>query len=255
MITIRDDQLQVFKTAAAHAFEDDMVLHVKKFTPPHYNAIGEEGTRKVVRLGFKRAERYNLTNRGPVQFYIESMFMFGSYFDTDPQYPWIEKALNDPAIKDQMDRADFLYEKMQDYLQSVAGPDNKYAIRALKKLSNFRSQSTPPVNTEFQNKMIRHMTDIYPEKCKYNGTQALENLIKSGMAKAGEYWPGNDSGTALFIGLMFGFGHGVWKDPQFPWVAATLDNPSISDPDKRTESLKARSFIYLDHVLKYFEQG
>lgn len=96
MLIIRKETMEVFEEALLRNFEDEMVQHIKQFTPRHSEIIGEQCVRQVAKMGIERARQYGLTNRGPVRFYIELMFMLGSNFDTDPQYPWAGEILNDP---------------------------------------------------------------------------------------------------------------------------------------------------------------
>ena len=56
-------------------------------------------------------------------------------------------------------------------------------------------------------------------------------------------------GVVLLIGLLFAQGHGATTDPQLPWIQATLNNPAITDPNKRIERLYSKLMTYLRHVL------
>ena len=88
MLEIREEQMAVFDQAARKSFEDEMVQHLAEFVPKQCEVIGEQQVRKVIQLGIERARIYSLTIRGPVRFYIELMFVFGSDFDTDPLLSW-----------------------------------------------------------------------------------------------------------------------------------------------------------------------
>ena len=85
---IRKEQMAALDRAALKAFEDELVRHLQDFDPKHTTVLDEDGVRQVIRLGMERAAKYGLTNRGPIRFYIELMFLFGSDFDTDPWLPW-----------------------------------------------------------------------------------------------------------------------------------------------------------------------
>jgi hypothetical protein len=63
MLKIRKEQMEVFEQAAIRNFEDEMVQHLKKFSPRHCDVIGEDNVREVIRLGIERGKKYNLTNR------------------------------------------------------------------------------------------------------------------------------------------------------------------------------------------------
>jgi hypothetical protein len=121
MLEIREEQMAVFDQAARKSFEDEMVQHLAEFVPKQCEVIGEQQVRKVIQLGVERARIYSLTNRGPVRFYIELMFVFGSDFDTDPLLSWAAEILGD-VLTNQMAKAGRLYEKTNDYLEKVSGP-------------------------------------------------------------------------------------------------------------------------------------
>src|SRR5215813_5278770 len=138
MWTIRDAQADTFRQTALQKFEDEMVEHLKNFSPQHCKVAGEPSVRQVIRMGVEHARKYGLTNRGPVRFYVELMFMFGSYFDTDPQCPWASAVLMDPEKVDQTFRADRLYSATNKYLAEVSGPEHQYLIEAMRRMSQLR---------------------------------------------------------------------------------------------------------------------
>ena len=255
MLKIRKEQMEVFEQAAIRNFEDEIVEHLKKFSPRHCEVIGDNGVREVIRPGIDRAEKYSLTNRGPVRFYIELMFMFGSDFDTDPQLPWAGKILNDPMAVDQMERADQVHKKTTDYLDNVAGPVNAYTLDALREIRRAASEDVRFSGQAFENGMLSQMKRIYPQKCNYVGDVPLRMLIQRGIELATTCSVTTTRGVALFVVLMFALGHGFSDDPLFPWASRTLKDPKIVDPDKRAQRLEAKAIAYLDRVLAYLGQG
>jgi hypothetical protein len=256
MLEIREEQLTAFEQAALKNFEDQMVEHLKEFTPQHCEVIGEAGVRHVIRLGMARSKKkYGLTNQGPVRFYIELMFMFGSDFDTDPLLPWVAEILNDTTTPDQMVRAERLYGTLMDYVEKVAGPDNEYVKAALRRASLQRFEDLRVPAENFENEMVARLKANYPQKCEYVGESALRELIPLGRALARKYAISKDEGVVLLIGLLFAQGHGFATDPQLPWIQATLNNPAITDPNKRIERLYSKVMTYLRHVLASLDQG
>jgi hypothetical protein len=255
MLQIRAEQMTAFEQAALKTFEEEMVVHLKKFSPQHCEVMGEPRVRSVIELGMERAKTYGFTNRGPVRFYLEMMFMFGSDFDTDPLLPWVVKILNDTATADQMVRADRLYGHLVDYAEKVAGPDNAYIKEALRRASLQRFEDLPLPAGNFDKEMIARLKANYPQKCEYVGESALRELIPLGIALAGKYSVSTAVGKVFLIGLMFAQGHGFATDPQLPWVSATLNNPAISDPNKRIERLYSKAMTYLRHVLASLEKA
>ena len=245
---IRREQIEVFEEARLPAFEDEMVEHLKEFTPMHSEVLGEEGIRPIIQLGMERAKKYGWTHKGPVRFYIELFFMLGVDFDTDPQFPWTRQLLADPSVPDQTERADRLHAKVMDYIEVVGGPSREYAKRALSKAKALPFEGTPVSSADFENEVIRRMNTMHPEKCSYVGEKPLRSLIPHALKQAQQYSVTSDAGVALFIGLMFALGHGVITDPKYPFIERTLKNTRFADPAKRAERAYAKIMTYLDHV-------
>lgn len=241
MLITRNEQIKAFEIAAKKKFENEMVHHMEQFAPLTFKVIGEQGVRKVIEMGIERARKYGFINRGPARFYIEMMFMFGSNFDTDPQYPWATRILEDTDKGNQMWQADRLYNKAMHYVENVVGSENRYEMEALQRLILMRFEDIPTAGQDIANML----SDMHPRKCEYMGRNSLNALIETGDIKAKSFSAYTTKGGAVFVGLMFIFGSGCFIDPQFPWVASTLDNPSIDDTDKKLERLFLKTITYM----------
>lgn len=250
---IRFKQIESLRDGALANFEDQMVEHLFKFAPRHSEVVGNECVRKTVQRGIERATQYGFTNRGPVRFYLELVSMFGMDFDTDPQYPWAAQTLRSLDIPDQMQRADRLYEASSEYLEKAAGPENQFAIAALRRAAAVRWEELTAPGSATGPAILRRFQAVYPEKFAYVGAPAFVPLVRTAEQAAGPHGLGTAAGRALFAGLMFTLGHGFVSDPQFPWIAATLHKEAVTDSDKRAERLFSRMKTYLDAVLKGLE--
>jgi hypothetical protein len=250
MLVIRDQQMQAFAQNAKRQFEAETVRHISEFAPRQFEILGEKTIRQIVSLGVERAEKYGFTNRGPVRFYTELMFMFGSDFDTDLQYAWAAELLNGTDPADQMSRADQLHQSTMRYIEMVAGQGLEYEREALNRIVpspvalTFSGDDTKGI-AEFFNK-------IYPQKCEYLGDSVLEELVQRGISSSAAY---SESSRAamIFAGLMFIFGHGCLSDPQFPWIANTLEKDVPGDAESKIEQLYSKTRIYLENALKRLE--
>jgi hypothetical protein len=252
MLVMRTEHMEVFRAAAVRLFEEDMVKHLAEFSPPLVQAVGEGQLRKASQLGMKQAANYGFTYRGPVRLYLELMLLFGSHFDTDPQYPWAAEILTDRDPDHQMERAESLYQKCMDYRTQVAGPKDAYTLEALKNIAVLAKQPLTLPTDEFAAAMLREITLVYPEKAAYVGNQGVSALIRKGMDGARMQRFSTPRGMALVILLMFAMGHGCGSDPLYPWIAQTLRDKAITDPDARAKRLEAKALTWLDHVLSNF---
>lgn len=246
--------MTAFETVALRQFENEMIGHLKVFAAKHCEILGVEGVRKVIRRGMERAAAHGFTNRGPLRLYLEAMFMLGSDFDTDPQLPWAARILGDRKTADQMVRADRLYGCLTDYVDQVAGPDDAFAKEALRRARRVRFEDLATAGGDREKQILARFEANYPEKCRYVGEPALRTILHRGATLGREHGVSSDAGVVLMIGLMFILGHGFAADPQFPWIALTLSNGRIEDPNRRAERLYSKSMTYLDRVLAYHQQ-
>ena len=152
-----------------------------------------------------------------------------------------------------MDRAEVLYDEMTAYLDEVAGPDDAYAIEALRRIDRARPEDFPVSSPDFEDIALRGLNDIDSRKCENLGEPALRALIGRGMEMAKQYSAFNDQGVALFIASLFILGHGFDHDPIFPWISGALNDSREADPSRRVERLHVRMKTCLGETLAYLE--
>ena len=238
--------MKVLEQAARRRFEDEMVVHSKEFSPRLCEVIGEEQLRVALRGAMARAANYGFTYRGPIRLFIEMIFLFGSAFDTDPQYPWAAKILR--TTDGQMQRAEQIYAKVLDYLEKVSGPEDVNTRRALGSLRDLAQRPVTFSTNDFVPGMLREIQCGFPQKADYIGDRALTALIREGCAEARKYcFPLR--GEALVVTLMFAFGLGCTDDPLYPWISNTFKDERIMNPTARTERLERKAVTWLEHVL------
>jgi hypothetical protein len=255
VLVIRKEQMEALRESAQRTFEAEMAAHLRAFSPPLCRTLSEDELRHVIQFGIARAGAHRFTFRGPVRLYLESMLLFGSYFDTDAQYPWAARILAD-ADSPQMTRAEALYDKILDYRKAVTGTDDEYTLAALRRIRQFAARdqlwfSEP----ELAPALIAELDHIYPQKAAYTGTAVLEALIRSGVATAQRHELTTAHDRTVIVVLMLAFGHGCTNDPLYPWIARTLRNDRIAGPAERAQRLKNKAVTWLDHVLAYFDQA
>jgi len=253
MLVITPKQLQVFEQAAVQRFEDDMLAHLADFSAPLYQSLGEQQMRVAIQFGIAQAQQYGFSLQGPVRTYLELMLLFGSHFDSDPQYPWATKILNDRNSGSEMQRAELLYQQILDYQDKVAGPNEAYTLAAFKNLAMFAQQPLTIAPDNFVVGMMRELQRIYPQKAAYMGNAALEFLVRKGLAGAQRQRFSTMRGAVLVIVLMMAFGHGCGADPLYPWISKTLNDDSQVSPEAKAERLEKHALTWLTHVIKYFE--
>lgn len=254
MLVIRKEQKDVMEAAAAVSFESELAGHIKDFSPRHAGVVGDDAINETVRVGIERAKNHGLTNRGPVRFFVETMVMFGSEFDTDPLLPWANGVLTNPSIKDQMERADILHEAMLEYVEAVAGKDKKHLFDSMRRFGKARLEDYQTPGSRFDDAVLALLKNGYPQRCEYVGELALASLLEAGKEEARSRSITTAKGAALLIVLMFQLGHAATRDPMFPWISETLNDETVADPNDRLKSLHVRSVKYLEQTLKNLGQ-
>lgn len=232
-----------YDEAAWKGFEDEMVGHSQKFARQMCNFIGEDQLRVALREAMARADGHGFNHRGPVRLFIEMGFLFGSHFDTDPQYPWAGTILSGPG--EQMPRAEELYEKILDYQKKVHRPRGMTIYKAVKALSELASnpQSRKPdfLVPALRQELFRH----FPEHSKYVGTEGINALIHEGIAEADKHDLVPGRGETVITAMMLAMGHGCTRDPLHHWIARVLEDETIVHPEDRSRRLEEEAIHFL----------
>jgi hypothetical protein len=249
VLVIRKEQMEVFYDATGGVFEDQLVEHFKLSAPHQFLELGEEGLRSVIKYGMDRADNYGFTMRGPSRFYVESMLILGSDFDTDPQYPWAFQVLSDQQTRDEVRRADALHSRLTDYLATAAAP--KMVYRSILAARTFLGEEPPNWDRQFEAAMLETARTVWPEKHDYVGESQLHVLVKDSEHRGEHFDIATGAGISLLFILAYVLGHGCAFDPQFPWIAESLTH---IDPAERHGLLLEASNAYLTRALANLEE-
>ncbi len=237
---IRDAQISILEEDVVARFDRSLADHLRQYAPREAKPLGEDELLAVVRLGRERAAQVDLTSRESIRLYLELMFLFGSGFSTDPQYPWAARALaKDGGVQDQRQRAGALHSLAIRYLHTVWGEKREFISMALQRLTVHRLRdlldSGPAPGS-----LVGKLNAIYPEKCAYLGKDGVLLLIQQANRLAAENGLGGAGARALAAVLVFVLGHETDRDPIRPWVASILRDTASLEPAARTEALENR---------------
>ncbi len=227
-----------------------MVSHLKNFSPRRSTGIGDTGMREIIRFAIKRAEKHGFSRRGPVRFYIELMFMFGSYFDTDPLHLWAAHVLSDAKSFDEMVRADRLFKAMQTYLEAVSGPAHRFHIAAIQHLSDAQLDDFATSGVSLERSISAKLSQIHPHKCKMIEPAQMNALLKTAFGIARDHRLESDRGAVLAVLLAFTLGHAFPSDPLHRWIAEALTEKTPQDGEARIDALHSKWKSYLTGLLE-----
>ena len=250
MLVIRSDQMRLLRAAAFEQFKVDMLRHLAGFAPELHALRGDEAFREVIDDGFARAARCGFGNRGPLRFFVECMLAYGSSFDTDVQIPELREILAQPHHNGQQWQADQAFAAVERYQIRTRGRDNQYAIAALRRVGPFLEGLDSLDGRNLEADILGLMVAVQPEKTEFIGRERMLLLLKQAQEEAARWGCASAAGVGLLCGLMFALGHGVTRDPLYPWVRSTLAHAPEQDADRRIERLRRKTRMYLQATLE-----
>lgn len=228
-----------------------MVAHALKFAPRHAVSLGDQQLQLCIHTAISRSRQQGLTLRGSVRLWIELTFMFGTYFDTDPQLLEFVNILNHPppsAQAAQLSYANNLRTGAVDFAERIAGSDSSRERTAFERVRNL---SLDDLSIRSEAKMIEMLERIHTEKVNAAGASALRQIIEKARSLAEAHLLDDPAGPMAVTLLMFTFGHGCFTDPLFPWIAGSLSHPEV-DARARLEHIRRK---VLRFILAGFEGG
>ena len=88
MLVIRKEQMDVLERGTNAAFEERMVLHLRRSFAVKCDELGDTGVLRRIRAGAAKAASFGIVTQRDVARYINLMFTHGEGFDADPALPW-----------------------------------------------------------------------------------------------------------------------------------------------------------------------
>lgn len=248
MLSIRPAQWRALTELGLVRFEHEMTEHLSDFAPELAQFAGRDSIRAVVRLGIARARVYGFTHRGPLRTYLEVMLVLGSYFDTDPALRPATAALRAAPVE-QHARAGGFHNAVMEYCGRVSGLQYEHTVAAMRRLSAVSYESLAG-DGSFRERALLLFRGCFPEKYSYAGDAALHELATSAARRSEEFSVRSDAGRQLIALLLYLFGHGAFADPAYCWMAQTMRDGALPDPEQRVRDLHRKTHLYVATFLK-----
>ncbi len=109
MERIREVKIQSLLQPSNVSLELGIYNLLSNIYPEKSKRQGSAVMNELIKTGIANSKKYALTSYRNIAVFTTMMFMLGSDFDSDLQFPWAYRALNDVAIKDQNMRTERLY--------------------------------------------------------------------------------------------------------------------------------------------------
>jgi hypothetical protein len=121
MLTIRDDQLQVFSAEANRRFIAMATDCARRHWPRRAEALGRVRLDARIRAVLVFARRWGLEEPGEVLRVVNAAMALDDDFSPVPRQPWVGQILGDPTLRP-ADRVERLGERVLEHLRGVVPP-------------------------------------------------------------------------------------------------------------------------------------
>ena len=95
----------------------------------------------------------------------------------------------------------------------------------------------------FEADLARHVRRYFPHECERGD---VAGFVRMGIQRAAAHGFDAQVDTALYLNLMAMLGAEFDEDPQIPWAARGLDDPSIPSPSARLNGVYDRAVAFLE---------
>lgn len=117
LLRIREISVEDFAQSPTPNAGGIAAAQLQKIWPRKCQELSETALRRLIRDAIESAKPYNITTERGVVLYTTLMFLLGSGFDKDPQFPWATAVLNDESIPDESTRVDRLYKEAMAFME------------------------------------------------------------------------------------------------------------------------------------------
>ncbi len=129
MLTIRDEQLQIFQQEAERRFHREVMEHVRREVPEIAGPLPEARFARMVDFGLSKADRYGLRDEDNILTFVTLMFAVAPNFD---EYLWFQILLADIRLEpDRRFEVLLLEATEEDWNEAAEMDDGSWGLPAL----------------------------------------------------------------------------------------------------------------------------
>jgi hypothetical protein len=100
----------------------------------------------------------------------------------------------------------------------------------------------------FEGRVLEHIRQYFPTHWRVIGPQQMQQVVSSGLKRARDGgYPAERDGY-MFVTLMLFFGSHFADDPQYPWLAATLNSNAPAESSVRLENAFDAAMAFLSEA-------
>ncbi|MCK4857938.1 MAG: DUF4123 domain-containing protein [candidate division Zixibacteria bacterium] len=108
---------------------------------------------------------------------------------------------------------------------------------------------------DFENRMVVHLNEFFPEQCEALGEPKTREAIRYGIKRAATYGIDTERNVCKYTDIMFAYGRDFDKNPELPWAAEVLNSSKYADQTTRIEELHRKSVWHAHQAANGTEEG
>ncbi|PHM49282.1 hypothetical protein [Xenorhabdus miraniensis] len=249
-IELNEDQWNILKKHSFNAYIDELAAHCNESY--HYLEIklGKDGLRTALENAVEKAKSDGFDQRGAVQLYIDMFILFGTEFQTDPQYTWIKTILDNHSHLGQLEKTSLLYHKVTRYLNEVHGEQDEHLKTSMRKFQNINIERLNVQWNTYESNMDELLNSLYPQKYKYIKQDDIKKSIQFGVEKSNQYGIENANNSAFLTLTMFLLGYEFDQDIFLPHLNKKLFKQYYFDTDSLIIEMEKQVKDYLKTFLQ-----
>ncbi|WP_275360824.1 hypothetical protein [Xenorhabdus bovienii] len=249
-IEFNEDQWNMLKKHSFNAYIDELVAHCNESYPYLEIKLGKDELRKALKDAVEKAKNDGFDQRGAVQFYIDMLILFGTEFQTDPQYTWIKTNLDNHSHLGQLEKTSLLYHEVTRYFNEVHGEQDKHLKTSILKFQNINIERLNVQWNTYESNVDALLKSLYPQKHQYIKQNDIKKLIQFGVEKSDQYGIKNSNCSAFLTLIMFLLGHKFDQDVFLSHLNMRLFKQYYSDIDSLIIEMEKKTKDYFKIFLQ-----
>lgn len=236
-----------FHEPFAHSLALTLLETFKEYFPQRARTLRPDDRYAFARLAVEKCYSIGSNTFSELVGIMLCMAQLGTFFDTDPQYPWASLDLKPGETVKQ--RIKTISSKMEELRIAAWGDFGRPYQRTLRAVSlDFDPEWLSKIRT--RQDALNLIPQLYREKARFQGTKSMEKLLDIATATGQNYRLKSMSSITVLMGVMFFLGTGVDKDPLFHWVGSLLQSEQQEEEKIRAILAMGRKRARSEYIIQ-----
>ncbi|WP_338803406.1 hypothetical protein WDV76_14715 [Xenorhabdus griffiniae] len=249
-IELNEDQWNMLRKHSFNSYIDELIVHCNESYPYLYIKLGKDGLRSALKNAVEKAKNEGFDQRGAVQFYIDMFILFGTEFQTDPQYAWIKAIFDNHSHLGQLEKTSLLYHEVTRYLTEVHGKQDENLKASILKFQNINIKHLNVQWNTYESNVDVLLNSLFPKKYQYIKKNNIKKLIQFSVEKSSQYDIKSANHSAFLTLTMFLLGYKLDQDIFLPHLNTKLFKQYYSDTDSLIMEMENQVKDYLKSFLQ-----